>query len=333
MKTTAKRLRQAERELERRRAEAESTLRRHKEIAFAKAPALAELERRISESGAAAVGAVIGEGADIARLARESAAAQAKQARLLRENGFPADYLRPKFRCPACMDTGYMRGLRCECFTALLRGMAYDELCMDAPMELCTFGTFSLDYYSAAPDPAAGVSPRNKMEEALRFCREYARSFTRRSPSLLFTGPTGLGKTHLSLAIAQEVLAGGDTVVYGAAQNLLGHLEREHFARYGEQSGDTERALMGCGLLVLDDLGAEFATSFTQSSISNLVNTRLMASQPMIISTNLSMAQLNEKYGERVTSRIIGNYAVLRFFGADIRQVKRGREAGSRNQA
>jgi DNA replication protein DnaC len=257
-------------------------------------------------------------------LARQNTAAQAELARLLRENGLPADYLQVKYACAACRDTGYDRGRRCACFTDLLQSLAYRELCMDTPLERCGFDNFSLEYYSTAPDPVTGVIPRKKMEEHLRFCMRYAESFGPRSPNLLFTGPTGLGKTHLSLAIARAALAGGHTVVYGAAQNLLGRLEREHFARYGEQPGDAEQTLLGCGLLVLDDLGAEFSTSFTQSSIYNLINTRLMAQKPMIVSTNLGVPQLNEKYGERVTSRIIGSYTTLRFFGADIRQAKRG---------
>ena len=329
MKTTAKRLCQAERELERRRAEAGKTLQRHKEIAFAKAPALAELERRISESGAAAVNA-IGAGLDSAQylgqLARENTAAQAEQVRLLRGNGFPPDYLQPKFRCPACMDTGFVRGLRCECFTNLLRGLAYRELCMDAPMDRSTFECFRLDYYAEEVDPATGVSPRRHMEGVLAFCKAYAEAFEPHAGSLLFYGPTGLGKTHLSLAIARQVIDRGYGVVYGSVQNLMDRMEREHFSRYGENSGEAEEALLGCDLLILDDLGAEFSTKFSTSAIYNVVNTRLNRALPTIINTNLSPRQREEQYGERISSRIIGNYTTLRFFGADIRQVKRAQE-------
>ena len=48
----------------------------------------------------------------------------------------------------------------------------------------------------------------------------------------------------------------------------------------------------------------------------------MMASKPVIVSTNYSTAQLNGEYGERVTSRVLGNYTALRFFGNDIRQAK-----------
>ncbi|MDR2753692.1 MAG: ATP-binding protein, partial [Oscillospiraceae bacterium] len=239
-------------------------------------------------------------------------------------HGFPADYLARKHTCAQCEDTGYVRGLRCACFTALLQSLAYQELSMDTPLESSDFARFRLTHYPEAPN-GDGVIPRKKMEQILAACRAYASRFHPHAGSLLFTGPTGLGKTHLSLAIAKEVIDKGFTVIYGSAPNLISRMEHEHFSRgrYGEQAGETARALLECTLLILDDLGAEFSTAFTQSCIYNIVNTRLMSAMPVLISTNLSMAQINEKYGERVASRIIGNYQVLRFFGGDVRQILR----------
>ena len=326
MKTTVERMRQAERTLEQRRAAAEKNLRQRREAAFGAIPALAALDKEIAESGAAVVNA-IGAGQDaagyIALLEKQNTAAQAERARLLREGGFAPDYLQPQYTCAECRDTGFTRGLRCSCFTKLLRDLACQELSMDTPLERCTFESFRLDYYAAQPDPATGVVPRVNMEGVLGFCRQYAANFAPHTKSLLFTGPTGVGKTHLSLAIAGAVLERGHTVIYGSAQNLLARLQKERFAPFGEQGDGTERSLLECDLLILDDLGAEHATAFTKSSIYNIVNTRMMASQPVIISTNLSTAQLNREYGERVTSRILGNYAVLRFFGSDIRQMQK----------
>jgi len=326
MKTTVQRLRQAERVLERRRAAAEQRLRDHKEIACEKVPALAALERQLAESGAAVVSA-IGAGQDSAGfldlLAKQNIAAQAEREKLLLAGGFPADYLSMKYECGKCSDSGFVRGKRCACFSQLLQTLAYQELSMDTPLEQSDFSLFRLEYYSTNPDGDTGVQPRKAMEGVLTYCREYAAHFDACAKSLLFTGPTGLGKTHLSLAIARQAIDAGFTVIYGSAPNLLGKLERERFARFGENTGEVEQALLACDLLILDDLGAEFSTAFTQAAIYNIVNTRLMSAKPVIISTNLSTAQLNEKYGERVTSRIIGNYVVLRFFGSDVRQAKK----------
>jgi len=325
MKTTVQRMRQAERVLERRRDTAEQRLRQRKEIACGKIPALMALEQQLAESGAAVMGA-IGAGRDstefLGLLAKQNIAAQAEREKLLLAAGFPADYLAMKYECASCNDSGFVRGKRCACFSMLLQTLAYQELSMDTPLEQSDFSLFRIDYYSSTPDPNTNVIPRKAMEGVLTYCREYAAHFQIGAKSLLFTGPTGLGKTHLSLAIARQAIDAGFTVIYGSAPNLLGKLERERFGR-GENTGEVEQALLACDLLILDDLGAEFSTTFTQAAIYNIVNTRLMSAKPVIINTNLNTAQLNEKYGERVTSRIMGSYVVLRFFGSDVRQIKK----------
>ena len=164
------------------------------------------------------------------------------------------------------------------------------------------------------------------MEDIFRFGTGYAQRFSLHSPSILMTGATGLGKTHLSLAIAREVIEKGYGVVYGSAQNFMLQIERERFGR--SESSESERQLQECDLLILDDLGVEFLTQFVSAAVYNLINTRLMAERPTIISTNLSISELESRYSERVVSRIIANYRVLPFIGRDVRQLKRMREAG-----
>ena len=137
-------------------------------------------------------------------------------------------------------------------------------------------------------------------------------------------GETGLGKTHLSLAIAGEVLKKGFGVVYGSVQNLFSNIEKEHFGRATDADGTTEKMLLECDLLILDDLGAEFTTSFTVATFNNIVNTRMLTSKPTIISTNLSLTEMQKRYSERIASRIIGEYNILTFAGKDIRQQKLG---------
>ena len=78
--------------------------------------------------------------------------------------------------------------------------------------------------------------------------------------------------------------------------------------------------MLSCDLLILDDLGAEFSTSFTVSCIYNIINTRINRGLPTIISTNGSLSDLLKGYQDRVVSRIMGSYEVLRFCGNDIRQ-------------
>ena len=133
-------------------------------------------------------------------------------------------------------------------------------------------------------------------------------------------GATGLGKTHLSLAIANVVLNKRFGVIYGSTPNILSKLEKERF-RYTRTYEDSEKYLLDCDLLILDDLGTEYSTAYSSSTIYNIINSRIMMSKPTIISTNLSVRELEKVYSERLVSRIMGNHLRLRFLGTDIRQV------------
>ena len=157
------------------------------------------------------------------------------------------------------------------------------------------------------------------MESVLNYCKEYAADFSRRSPSLLLYGKTGLGKTHLSLAIAGKAVEEGYGVIYSSAQNLFNKLEKDKF---GKADTNTEETILDCDLLIIDDLGAEFTTQFTVSALYNIVNSRELEGKPTIISTNLMPEQLTKAYGERIASRILSNYVMLYFDGSDIRQIK-----------
>jgi DNA replication protein DnaC len=197
--------------------------------------------------------------------------------------------------------------------------MSFEELSKHMPIKNQRFENFDLSFYPDKSDKN-GVVPRKIMTSVLKMTKEYAINFTPTSKSLLFIGGVGLGKTHLSLSIVSEVLAKGYDVVYGSAQNLFSAAEREHFSYTGE-SAKTD-ALLQCDLLVIDDLGTEFMTSFTQSLFYNIINTRLLSCKPTIINTNLNFKELEERYTPRITSRFMGEYELIKFFGIDIRQQK-----------
>lgn len=295
---------------------------------FAGYPRAQEIERALSATAVLAAKAVLNGGdaaAELTRLKQNNLSLQRELKNLLAAAGLPEDYLLPHYQCGRCGDTGYVDGRMCGCLKELLRQTAYRKLNEMTPLSLSTFDSFSLDYYPEEPQREGELSPRRQMEAVLRYCRAYARDFSANAPSLILQGGTGLGKTHLSLAIANEAVQKGFGVIYGSAQNMATGLERERFGKDGE-AGDTNRLLLGCDLLILDDLGTEFATSFVDAAIYNVINTRLMTNRPTIISTNLSFYELQKRYTERFLSRVIGSYVRLTFFGKDIRQQKRMRK-------
>ena len=160
------------------------------------------------------------------------------------------------------------------------------------------------------------------MEQILRYCKAYANQFSMDSPNLLMQGGTGLGKTHLSLAIAHEAIEKGYGVIYGSAQNMVTNLEKERFQKDSEQQ-DTNQLMLQCDLLIIDDLGTEFSTSFVTAAIYNIVNTRLMTHKPTIISTNLSMKELEKRYTERFAFQYFWAVISLFFSAAKISDNKK----------
>lgn len=234
----------------------------------------------------------------------------------LLQNGYPEDALEPEYSCSICEDTGWIDGNRCSCYEEACRRFAREELEKSSGAAKCSFDNFDLELYPAEPEEH-GLIPKNKMTANFRFCREYAQKFSLASPSLLLVGRTGLGKTHLSLSIAKEVLEKGYGVVYQTAQRLVNDLERAHFSPLGTDADRKKYA--ECDLLIIDDLGAEFSNSFSVSAIGNLINERLFENRPTIISTNLTAGELTARYTERTGSRLLGEYKMLYFLGNDLR--------------
>lgn len=306
------------------RVAAEQESHRRRDDFYAACPRAAEIERMLSHTAVQAAKAVLGSGNSgkiLAKLKENNLALQEERRQLLASAGLPEDYLQPHYQCPKCEDTGYIDGRMCSCLKEFLRKEAYRRLNDSTPLSLCTFDSFSLSYYPDTSDSPDRPSPRAQIGKILSYCRRYAANFSPDSPSLLMQGGTGLGKTHLSLSIANEAIERGFGVIYGSTQNLASSLEKERFRR--DSDDETNQMLLSCDLLILDDLGTEFSTSFIDAAIYNIVNTRLMSKRPTIISTNLSLREMETRYTERFVSRIIGSYIRLFFYGSDVRQQRR----------
>ena len=300
---------------------------RRKEL-YRHLPRLREIERQLAATAPSLVCAIVSHSdtaAEVQRIREENLSLQQERGHLLETLGLPENYLEPAYACSICHDEGAVAGKRCSCLEKLIREEKLARLNSASSLSLCSFESFRLDYYPAQPD-RSGISPRKRMEEILSVCRQYAAQFDPKGGrSLLMLGATGLGKTHLSLAIAASVVAQGHEVVYGSVQDLFRRAEAERFARDGDAGGTTD-SLLECGLLILDDLGSEFTTSFTAALLHNIINTRLNCHRPTIISTNLPFKELNAVYADRVVSRLLGGYTVLQFLGSDIRVALSGKQ-------
>lgn len=240
----------------------------------------------------------------------------------LESNGFSKDFLDVHYTCEICRDTGYVNGYRCECLNSLLDKYTIDKLNEQCKIKLRDFSEFDISYYPESYKTKNGsdIDVRAMMKEHLHYCMDYADSFTSDSTSIFMLGATGLGKTFLSSCIAKSVLYKGFSVAFDSVQNYLRDIEREHF---GKSDGDTLETILSADLLILDDLGSEFSSSFNSSVIYNIINSRTNQCLPTIVSSNLSFDELTKRYDDRVISRLTGLFKPMRFIGNDIRQLKR----------
>ena len=304
------------------RAERDADLRRAELEAVS--PELKKINREIASAGLRAIKAIgMGEDAQkyINELAAENLNNQKKRTEILAELSLPADALDIKYTCKKCEDTGVYEGHYCDCMKALVKKLQFENLCSQAPAKTSTFDTFSLDYYKGIVDPNTGINAYERMSQIFNYCRSYASDFGKKSPSILMYGQTGLGKTHLSLAIANVVVEKGYSCLYTSAGSLFSRLEKEKFGKVRTEDS-FEDVVLSCDLLILDDLGSEFITSFTIAEVYNIINSRILAGLPTIINTNLLYDEIADKYNPRVYSRILGDYTPLEFVGCDIRQLK-----------
>ena len=259
------------------------------------------------------------------RTAAAAALAKAKQdlTALLASSGRPADALEPHFTCKKCQDTGTFEGHTCICVHKLMQKLRREEIESLSSLSISSFDTMELRYYPNTMDDKLGEPVRSYMGSLLAELRAYAEEFDRRSESLMLFGNAGLGKTHAALAIAGIVLEKDFDVIYVSSPDFFSKLEALHF---GADPGGEEETLLqtaaGADLLILDDLGTEFNSSFFLSTLYSLLNNRLGAHLPTIVTTNITDGALLEKlYTEKISSRLSAFVPCL-FAGQDIRSQK-----------
>ena len=311
------------------RRERQERCRERRERIFTRQPRLRQIDAELRSTMSRIITSALRRGTDpasaIAGLRDENLSLQAEKRELLAKLGLPEDALDETPACPLCGDTGYRDGRMCRCLRSYCAREQQRELSRMLDLGSQSFDTFDLSWYSDRLEPGQRKSARQHMEEKVyNSCAEYASHFGKRPENLLLFGAPGLGKTHLSAAIAREASERGFSVVYDTAGHIFGQFEQQKFGREEEADDHVERVL-SCDLLILDDLGSEMTTAFVQSALYQIINTRLMERRSTIISTNLTPEGIAQRYSPQIASRIEGEYTLLPFVGEDIRRLKKER--------
>ena len=286
---------------------------------YEKEQRLGEIERELRRTAAHVLAATFRRQGDpvaaMQQLKKENLALQQERDWILQAEGLEPDDLTVQPICPTCGGTGYVGAAMCECLKELCRQEQKKELTNLFGAE--SFEKFRLDLYPEQYDNQLKRSPREVMNRTYHDTLSYAQNFTCTSPSLLFVGATGLGKTYLSACIARTVADRGFSVSYAPVGQLMAAFENEKFRPQPDTSCTEE--YFSCDLLIIDDLGTEMTTQFTISALYQILNTRLMGAKPTIVSTNLPLGDLSARYSEQIASRLLGAYRLYKFYGDDIR--------------
>ncbi len=295
---------------------------------YLKVPEIEEIDRKIQTAGLSIISLAMSNPADIkeriAALRDQQKSLQLRRKMLLIENGFAEDELSMRYMCEDCQDTGIRGDRACECYNRRLVMKAFEKSNLSQQLRNQSFKTFDYSLYSQEPDPRYGFSPYVNIQRIVRNCMDFVNDFDRTEKNLLFWGESGLGKTFLSTCIAKELIKKGYSVIYETTYQIVSLLEDYKFKRTQEMSelkSQTER-LYESDLLILDDLGAEFSTGYTNAALFDILNSRLITNKKTIINTNLSMQELADRYSDRVISRIMGSYQTMQFIGEDLRVKK-----------
>lgn len=238
-----------------------------------------------------------------------------KKSEILYNNGYAISYLDLQYRCEKCKDTGFIGTQKCICYKQNLVQIYYKNSDLNHLTKDNNFDNFKVEYYSSRKTESEHESPRKNMEKIFTRSMNFIRTFGSSSENLLFFGNSGTGKTFLSNCIAKELLDKGYLVVYRTAESLIQNLKHVRF------DGDTtlEQLILNCDLLIIDDLGTEQITDFSKTELFNLLNKKILKGKNMIVSTNCTLEEILQIYSERISSRLLGNFGLYKFFGDDIR--------------
>ncbi len=247
---------------------------------------------------------------------------QAEIKRLLTENGYPADYLELQYTCSKCKDEGVIDGQPCTC----VKQMKIDHLTRQSGLALHptdSFDRFQADFYKEMPHPEGKPSAYDNIIRILGWAKDFVRDFDTKKENLLIYGETGLGKTFLSNCIAREILASGHSVLYLTANSLFRDVFRPRRDSEDGEYNELREFVYNADLLILDDLGTETLSEFVRSVVFEVINQRMLDQRSTIISTNLDLPGISDRYTERVLSRIIEHYKLMYLYGANIRYARR----------
>ncbi len=301
---------------------------RRKQALYSRFPRLRQIEEELVKLSIDITRAILNKAEDpealLARLKKQQLDLKVEKAEILSANKYAIDYLDDIYLCKTCKDTGFAGYEKCRCFIQKEIYQNYERSNFGSVLDKENFEQFRWEYYSREPD-AGGISPLKNMQEIYKKCIDFVKDFDQHGTNLFFIGSPGLGKTFLCNSIAKDLLDRGKSVLYNTVPDLIDAMRKYKFDFDHEEANIPYlNEIYNCDLLIMDDLGTELFTQFSNQVVYNILNKRIINGRKMVISTNLSVQDFQNTYSERIVSRIIGNFEACKFVGEDIRLIKKG---------
>lgn len=282
-------------------------------------PAVAEIDKQLAVTGLKIFEAAMkGDSVELDSINARNKELLTTRSALLEKAGFAPNYTEIRYECAECGDTGVVDNRMCSCMRKKLIEAGFESSGMYDLIKRQTFDNFSLDYYNQSKETFS------RMNAVYKVLRKYADEFdAEKSGNIAMFGNTGLGKTHLSSAMAGVIIEKGNDVYYTSAMNMFSDFEQKRFGNSiaFDSAGDISQYFT-CDLLIIDDLGTEIINQFSVSCLYNVINTRLNRRKPTVLSTNLTQEEFRKKYWDRIASRVFGEFLILPFCGVDVRAQK-----------
>lgn len=197
---------------------------------YHKIPQMKSLDRNIKELGFAIVQMGLA-GTDTVEAEAKLRYLRNQKKNLLRENGYPINYMDIKYHHELCKDTGFVGTEVCVCRKQLIIDENYNQSNISKLLNYENFDNFDLSLFSDNPYPGYGnLTPRNNMKKTVRSLKRYIDNFENESKNIYIFGDVGRGKTYLLNSMAKELLDRNYSVLYYTASKLFKFLNDYNWA-------------------------------------------------------------------------------------------------------
>lgn len=260
-----------------------------------------------------------------------------KRNQYLINNSLPTNYGKQDFMCSRCNDTGVYKGDICECAKKQIfyrKISKIHEMSGLSPDQLKeTFSGFDLSYYSKTLLAGDGITSQYDhiqylLEEAKEFVAEVKSG--KKPKGFYICGEPGRGKTFLANCITNALIDASIPTCYRKCDQLIMQIQGTYGNRDESASTavDILKTLFEVDVLILDDLGVERASEDTGGKFHQIIDQRLNAGMPTIVTSNYHIGKLCNRYddrmlGKRISSRITDLCRIFEIFSInDIRKMK-----------